>query len=224
MFMNTHPHRQGIGCVSRIQHRYGLLARLNRFAVSSPGGLVVRYRPYHLLPIRQQEQIFSSQLLYCRLYYLLIVAHKLKLYILSKFIFIRQGYTTILKLLFTCQVLKMLDKLTKPLQALTQLTTSHSRQDTATTFGQSTMIQHTCPCCCDTLLGHMRLGGLYWRCCSCRQEMPVQKPALERSQAILISTAAWRHLRVGKTNRATLCVVLQPELDPNQHCYPDFQE
>jgi hypothetical protein len=39
-----------------------------------------------------------------------------------------QGYTSILKLLFTCQVLKMLDKLTKPLQALTHLTTSAGRQ------------------------------------------------------------------------------------------------
>jgi hypothetical protein len=91
---------------------------------------------------------------------------------ISKIIFLSQGYTTILKLLFTCQVLKMLDKLTQPLQALTHLTTTHRRQDTATTFGHLMRIQHTCPCCCDTLLCHMRLGGSYWRCSSCRQEMP----------------------------------------------------
>lgn len=54
----------------------------------------------------------------------------------------------------------MLDKLTKALQALTHRTTSHRRQDTATTFGQSMMIHHSCPCCCDILLRHMRLEGL----------------------------------------------------------------
>ncbi|HEY9740199.1 MAG TPA: hypothetical protein V6C90_06880 [Coleofasciculaceae cyanobacterium] len=67
----------------------------------------------------------------------------------------------------------MLDKLTKPLEALTQLTASQSRQDTAITLGRSMIIQHNCPCCSDILLRHMRLGGLYWQCSSCHQEMPV---------------------------------------------------
>jgi ribosomal protein L37AE/L43A len=79
---------------------------------------------------------------------------------------------SILKLLFT-QIKKMLANLTKPLHALSHRTTAHSRQDTGTTLGQSMMIKHNCPCCSDTLLRHMRLGGLYWRCSSCNQEMPV---------------------------------------------------
>jgi ribosomal protein L37AE/L43A len=67
----------------------------------------------------------------------------------------------------------MLAKLTKPLQGLTYLTTDQSRQDEAKTLGQSMMTKHTCPCCSETLLCHMRLGGLYWRCSYCHQEMPI---------------------------------------------------
>jgi ribosomal protein L37AE/L43A len=37
----------------------------------------------------------------------------------------------------------------------------------------SMMSKHTCPCCSYTLLRHLRLGGLYWRCSHCYQEMPV---------------------------------------------------
>jgi hypothetical protein len=78
----------------------------------------------------------------------------------------------ILKLLFT-QGKKMLAKLTNPRQALTSLTTRYSLQKTATAIKQSRMIKHPCPCCSDTLLCHMRMGGLYWRCSSCYQEMPI---------------------------------------------------
>jgi len=44
---------------------------------------------------------------------------------------------------------------------------------TAITFGQSMMNTHTCPCCSYTLLRHVRLGELYWRCSHCHAEMPV---------------------------------------------------
>ncbi|NJK48138.1 hypothetical protein HC931_08090 [Candidatus Gracilibacteria bacterium] len=33
--------------------------------------------------------------------------------------------------------------------------------------------KHICPCCSYTLLRHIRLGGLYWCCSHCHQEMPV---------------------------------------------------
>lgn len=32
--------------------------------------------------------------------------------------------------------------------------------------------QDTCPCCSYVLLRHIRLGGLYWRCSHCYEEMP----------------------------------------------------
>jgi ribosomal protein L37AE/L43A len=35
------------------------------------------------------------------------------------------------------------------------------------------MGRHICPCCSDTLLRHIRWGGIYWRCSYCYQEMPV---------------------------------------------------
>jgi ribosomal protein L37AE/L43A len=38
---------------------------------------------------------------------------------------------------------------------------------------QSMVKQHSCPCCSNILLRHMRLGTLYWRCSHCHQAMPV---------------------------------------------------
>ena len=65
-------------------------------------------------------------------------------------------------------------KLTKPLQALAHLTIGHNRQSIAQlTLRQGMMINPTCPCCSDILLRHIRLAGLYWRCSSCHEEMPV---------------------------------------------------
>jgi len=62
-------------------------------------------------------------------------------------------------------------KLTKPLQALTHLTIGHNRQSIV--LRQEMMMNPTCPCCSDILLRHIRLAGLYWRCSSCHEEMPV---------------------------------------------------
>lgn len=31
---------------------------------------------------------------------------------------------------------------------------------------------HTCPCCSNSLLRHVRHNSLYWYCSHCRQEMP----------------------------------------------------
>ena len=67
----------------------------------------------------------------------------------------------------------MRTKFTKSVQVLTHLTTGRRQEDTAIDPGQLMIIKPTCPCCSDTLLCHIRLGGRYWRCCSCHQEMPV---------------------------------------------------
>lgn len=32
---------------------------------------------------------------------------------------------------------------------------------------------NTCPCCGDSLLRHVRHGGVYWFCTSCWQEVPL---------------------------------------------------
>jgi ribosomal protein L37AE/L43A len=50
----------------------------------------------------------------------------------------------------------------------------HSTQKyVSTAVTQAMAGRHTCPCCCSTLLRHMRSGEIYWRCSSCYQEMPV---------------------------------------------------
>ncbi|AFZ17390.1 hypothetical protein Mic7113_1514 [Allocoleopsis franciscana PCC 7113] len=67
----------------------------------------------------------------------------------------------------------MLAKLTTPHQLLTHLATRQSQQNKVITLDYSIMGKQTCPCCSDTLLRHMRFGGLYWRCSSCHQEMPI---------------------------------------------------
>ena len=41
------------------------------------------------------------------------------------------------------------------------------------TTRQSMMMRHTCLCCSCTLLRHVRLQEIYWRCSHCYQEMPV---------------------------------------------------
>ncbi len=48
-----------------------------------------------------------------------------------------------------------------------------NEESTAIHTRHSMMSKHTCPCCSYTLLRHLRLGGLYWRCSHCYQEMPV---------------------------------------------------
>lgn len=58
-------------------------------------------------------------------------------------------------------------------QALTQPKTGYSQENTAIYTSQSMMSQHTCPCCSYTLLRHIHLAGVYWRCTHCYQEMPV---------------------------------------------------
>ena len=35
------------------------------------------------------------------------------------------------------------------------------------------MLKPTCLCCSDNLLRHIRSGEVYWFCCHCNQEMPV---------------------------------------------------
>ncbi|PSB00771.1 hypothetical protein C7B64_21820 [Merismopedia glauca CCAP 1448/3] len=49
---------------------------------------------------------------------------------------------------------------------------SKDRASTLLTIDQSMTNQHSCPCCSYTLLRHIRLSGLYWRCSHCYQEMP----------------------------------------------------
>ncbi|MER3493431.1 MAG: hypothetical protein C4323_14530 [Mastigocladus sp. ERB_26_2] len=58
-------------------------------------------------------------------------------------------------------------------QALTHLTTGNSQEKTGTYIWESVLGKHTCPCCSYILLSHIRLGGIYWRCSHCYQEMPV---------------------------------------------------
>ncbi len=62
--------------------------------------------------------------------------------------------------------IKMEVLLIRPSQVLTYPTTSNSPRN-------------TCLCCSDTLLRHISLRGMYWRCSSCYQEMPAQKSLQE---------------------------------------------
>ena len=62
--------------------------------------------------------------------------------------------------------IKMEARLIKSSQVLTYSTTGNSPGN-------------TCLCCSDTLLRHISLRGMYWRCSHCYQEMPAQKSLQE---------------------------------------------
>ncbi len=51
--------------------------------------------------------------------------------------------------------------------------TDSNQRCASKTVIQAMTSRHICPCCCSTLLRHTRAGGIYWRCSSCYQEMPV---------------------------------------------------
>ncbi|WP_016872797.1 hypothetical protein ACF3DV_10395 [Chlorogloeopsis fritschii PCC 9212] len=66
--------------------------------------------------------------------------------------------------------------LNKSLQALTPSLTGRREENTAIYTWHLMRIKHTCPCCSYTLLRHIDLKGIYWRCSHCYQEMPVYQP------------------------------------------------
>ncbi|MBW4580523.1 MAG: hypothetical protein KME42_13240 [Tildeniella nuda ZEHNDER 1965/U140] len=64
--------------------------------------------------------------------------------------------------------------LTNPVLWSNHLMPDRSRQLLETNvMRRSLRGRHTCPLCSTALLRHMRLGGLYWRCSHCNDEMPV---------------------------------------------------
>lgn len=48
-----------------------------------------------------------------------------------------------------------------------------TRKRLSKSASQAMVSRHICPCCGRTLLRHARSGGIYWRCSTCYQEMPV---------------------------------------------------
>ncbi len=70
-------------------------------------------------------------------------------------------------------VLEMEVSLTPQVQIPFLLTNSYSRWTLSTPRAQGMESRHICLCCSNTLLRHIRLGGLYWRCSHCYEEMPV---------------------------------------------------
>ncbi len=45
------------------------------------------------------------------------------------------------------------------------------------------MESETCPCCGSfEMLRHVRAGGVYWFCMSCRQEVPLLRSVLEHQR------------------------------------------
>jgi hypothetical protein len=57
-------------------------------------------------------------------------------------------------------------------QGLTPSKIANSGKNAAIDKSNPMMSKSTCLCCSYALLRHMRLGGLYWRCGHCYQEMP----------------------------------------------------
>jgi ribosomal protein L37AE/L43A len=53
------------------------------------------------------------------------------------------------------------------------LITDCSQNNISTEISQSMKAKHTCLCCSSRLLRHVSSEGVYWRCSSCHQEMPV---------------------------------------------------
>ncbi len=58
-------------------------------------------------------------------------------------------------------------------QRLARPKTGNSQENTAIYTRHSMISKQTCPCCSYTLLRHVRLGSIHWRCSHCYQEMPV---------------------------------------------------
>ncbi|MCY7390343.1 MAG: hypothetical protein LH647_02220 [Leptolyngbyaceae cyanobacterium CAN_BIN12] len=56
---------------------------------------------------------------------------------------------------------------------------THLKLDRSQQLSSTTAIDHsmntrrTCPCCSRVLLRHVRLGGLYWHCDHCYEDMPI---------------------------------------------------
>jgi ribosomal protein L37AE/L43A len=62
--------------------------------------------------------------------------------------------------------------LTKPYKLTVHLIAGNGKRYLSKSLNHS----HTCPCCSYPLLSHIRLGGQYWRCSHCYQEMPFEQP------------------------------------------------
>jgi len=56
---------------------------------------------------------------------------------------------------------------------LDMLPITSPRKRLSKSASQAMMSRHICPCCSSMLLRHARSGGIYWRCSTCYQEMPV---------------------------------------------------
>lgn len=63
--------------------------------------------------------------------------------------------------------------LNKSLQPLSRSITGSRQENTAIYTWQPTLGESICPCCSYTLLRHIGLRGIYWRCSHCYQEMPL---------------------------------------------------
>ncbi len=63
--------------------------------------------------------------------------------------------------------------LNKSLPVLSRSLTGIDRENAVIYTWQATISKSICPCCSYTLLRHMGLSGIYWRCSHCYQEMPV---------------------------------------------------
>lgn len=77
--------------------------------------------------------------------------------------------------------------LNKSLTALTPYTSKSNQKNTVMYTRQPMLIKHTCPCCSYTLLRHIDLKGIYWRCSHCYQEMPVYQPLQKLMDALQTS-------------------------------------
>ena len=59
---------------------------------------------------------------------------------------------------------------------------------------------HTCPCCSESLLLHVRHNTIYWYCSHCRQEMPNLESILGNSRSQKQSIESWLGI-TGETPR-----------------------
>lgn len=66
----------------------------------------------------------------------------------------------------------------------------------------------TCPCCTDTLLRHVNGKGLYWYCCTCRQEMPSLRGRLSyQAKQISMKQPSLTHILLESTELKVACLV-----------------
>lgn len=76
------------------------------------------------------------------------------------------------------------------------------REHTLLEIGRKKMLNHTCLCCSNTLLRHIRSHQIYWFCPHCYQAMPeTVEPCSQLNTSKLLELSVVKSYKVGINSR-----------------------